>query len=274
MADTAAEGDDYRGPIIDTHFHPMLGEEPILGSSPHGPDDYLREIGPLDLKNVCSLVMAPRGDLEGTIEQNNAVLKLNRDRGNLFLPVCSVHPLDGQESLDELDRVCKEGARALKLHPNTQNFDVADPAVEEVVRRAGEHGIPVLFDAYSPFDADQAGKFVMLSVKVPESRIILAHAHGSRFPDLVVYDILSRYPWWTRNVWIDLSATGPMFADSPFAEQFAWVLRKVGIDRLLFGSDYPMDNPRAAVRNILKLPFTKEEFKGIFHDNAAALFKL
>jgi hypothetical protein len=45
------------------------------------------------------------------------------------------------------------GCTWLKLHPNTQAFDVADPAVHEVVARATEHGLPVLFDAYSPWAA-------------------------------------------------------------------------------------------------------------------------
>ena len=34
------------------------------------------------------------------------------------------------------------GAAWLKLHPNTQRFDVADPAVATVVRKAAEHGLP------------------------------------------------------------------------------------------------------------------------------------
>lgn len=264
----------YNDSIIDTHFHPMLGKNPLLGNSPHGPDDYLREIKPLDLEHVCALVMAPKSNIEKTIEQNDAVLQLGRSSGKFFLPVCSVHPFDGKDALDEIDRVCKNGAMALKLHPNTQDFDVADPSVEEVVKRATENNIPVIFDAYSPFDSNQAGKFVLLAMKFPEARLVLAHAHGSRFLDLIVYDILSKYPWWNRNVWVDLSVTGPMYANSPYAEQFTWVLRRVGVDRLLFGSDYPLDNPKTAAITIMKLEFNNKEFRMIFHDNAARLFNL
>jgi predicted TIM-barrel fold metal-dependent hydrolase len=140
-----------------------------------------------------------------------------------------------------------------------------------VVRRAAERGLPVLFDAYSPWDADQPGKFVNLATAVPESRLILAHAHGPGFPQLLVYDILARYPWWGRNVWIDISVTGPMLAGGPFAEQLRFVLRKVGTDRVVFGSDYPVDDPLEAVRAVAELGFTDEEQAAILHDNAAAL---
>ncbi|MCI4366612.1 MAG: amidohydrolase, partial [Thermoplasmata archaeon] len=122
--------------------------------------------------------------------------------------------------------------------------------------------------------ADQPGKFVMLAMAVPDAQLVLAHAHGPRFPDLLVYEILARYDWWRRNVWIDLSATGPLFARSPFAAQFEWVLRQVGIDRLLFGSDYPLCEPRDAVDAIAGMGFSSKEQRKIFHTNAARLYGL
>jgi hypothetical protein len=174
-------------------------------------------------------------------------------------------------ALREIDRVAAAGAAWLKLHPNTQRFDVADPAVTRAVRLAAENRLPVLFDAYSPWDANQPGKFVNLATEVPESRLILAHAHGPGFPQLLVYDVLARYPWWRRNVWTDISVTGPLLAGGPFAEQFTWVLRKFGADRVVFGSDYPLDDPMAAVRAVASLGFTDEEQAAILHDNAAVL---
>lgn len=216
--------------------------------------------------------MAPKGDMARTREQNDSVLELCKKEGGVFYPVCSVHPSDGNEAEGEIDRVAGLGAKCIKLHPNTQGFDVADPEVEKIVRRAAENGLPVLFDAYSPFDAYQAGKFVMLAMNVPDARIILAHAHGAHFLDLMVYGILAKYQWWKRNVWVDISATGPLFSGSPFAEQFRWLLRKVGIDRLLFGSDYPLDKPAEAVEAIVNLEFRPEELHRIFFQNASELF--
>ncbi|MHB1908448.1 MAG: amidohydrolase family protein [Nitrososphaerales archaeon] len=264
----------YSGPIIDVHFHPMLGKEPILGSLPHAPENYLDLVKGLDVRFIGSLTIAPTGDLTKTRDENDALLKLAKETNGRFFPVCSVHPLDGIDALQEIDRVASLGAKALKLHPNTQQFDVADPSVEQVVARASMKKLPVLFDAYSPFDANQAGKFVMLAMKVPEAKLILAHAHGNRFSDLLVYEILARYPWWKRNVWIDLSATANLLSESPFSEQFVWVLRKVGVDRLLFGSDYPLDNPRSAFKGVVNLKFTNNELERIFFGNASELLNL
>jgi hypothetical protein len=263
----------YYGPVIDAHTHPMLDPESQIVAVPHPPEAYRALVDGSQVSRAAAITIAHHGDLDRTCARNNAVIKLAQDSDRFFFPVCSVHPADGPAALEEIDRVAAAGAAWLKLHPNTQAFDVADPAVAKVVSKATERGLPVLFDAYSPWDANQPGKFVNLAMAVPESRLILAHAHGPGFPQLLVYDILARYPRWGRNVWIDISVTGEMLAGSPFAEQLAWVLRKVGIDRVIFGSDYPVDDPLAAVRAVAELGFTDDEQAAILHDNAAALLK-
>jgi predicted TIM-barrel fold metal-dependent hydrolase len=249
----------------------MLDPEGQIVRAPHPPEAYRALVDGSRIAHAAALTIARSDDLKRTSARNDAIVRLSRDSGGFFYPVCSVHPADGAAAAAEVDRVAAAGAAWLKLHPSTQDFDVADPAVEAVVRRAAERGLPVLFDAYSPWDANQPGKFVNLATAVPEARLILAHAHGPGFPQLLLYDILARYPWWRRNVWTDISATSPMLAGGPFAEQFTWVLRKFGTDRVLFGSDYPIDDPLAAVAAVAKLGFTDEEQAAILHDNAAAL---
>jgi uncharacterized protein len=139
------------------------------------------------------------------------------------------------------------------------------------VRRATAAGLPVLFDAYAPWDADQPGKFVRLVQAVPEARLILAHAHGPSFPQLLVYALFAPYPWWRRQVWVDISATANLLAGGPFAEQFVWVLRKFGIDRVIYGSDYPIGDPVADLEAAKSLGFDDAELAAVLYDNAAAL---
>ena len=249
----------------------MLDPNESILADPHPPESYLSLVNGSRVTRAAAITIARPNSLDRTRARNDDLLQLAEDSGGFFYPVCSVHPADGRAALDEIDRVAADGAAWLKLHPNTQQFDVADPAVARVVRRATENGLPVLFDAYSPWDANQPGKFVNLAMEVPDAKLILAHAHGPSFPQLLVYDVVSRYPWWQRNVWIDISVTGPMLAGGPLAEQFTWVLRKVGTDRIIFGSDYPLDDPLTAVRAVAVLGFTDEEQAAILHDNAAGL---
>jgi predicted TIM-barrel fold metal-dependent hydrolase len=252
----------------------MLLQSQQMFGAPHPPEDYLEKIEGLGIVHAAALVMAPRGDLPLTRELNDRVIELASRHDGLFFPVCSVHPFDGEDALSELRRVAEHGARWLKLHPITQDFDVADPLVAAVVTEASRLDLPVLFDAYCPWDPAQPGKFIQLAREIPDSKLILAHAHGPNFIDLLAHQILSHFSWWPRRVWFDISATTALLADGPLAEQFVWVLRKVGIDRVLFGSDYPYDSPRVALDAVRSLGFSSDELQAVLYDNAADLLGL
>jgi predicted TIM-barrel fold metal-dependent hydrolase len=257
--------------VIDCHTHPLVHPSQQLIEEEHTGDAYRARVAGSGIELAAALVMAPADDIARTRALNNGVLNLASTSDGFFFPVCSAHPFDGELAMRELERVRERGARWIKLHPNTQRFDVADPRVTDLVTKCAELGMPVLFDGYSPWDPGQPGKFVQLAMAVPSARLILAHAHGPQFPSLLVYEALARYPWWNRRVWIDISVMGPLYAESPFAEQFTWVLRKVGLDRVLFGSDYPMDQPETAVAQVRRLGFSEEELALIFYENARRL---
>jgi uncharacterized protein len=259
------------GPIIDCHTHPLVHESQRLLPADHPAGDYRARVEGLGIERAAALVMAPRGNLELTRTLNDAVLALAGEHDGFFFPVCSVHPADGDEAARELERVVAAGARWLKLHSFTQEFDVAAPEVASLVRTAGDLGLTVLFDAASPTDVAQTGKFVQLALDVPDTRLILAHAYGTDFPKLLTYEILARYEWWPRKVWVDISATASLLAGGPFAEQFTWVLRTMGVDRVLFGSDYPVEDPGRAIEAVAALGFTAQEQRAILYDNAAQL---
>jgi uncharacterized protein len=263
----------YDGPIIDAHMHPMFAPDDQLAADPHPPEAYRTLMQGTAVTRAAAITVAPAGNMELTRTRNDSILKLAADSGGYFLPVCSVHPADGEAAVAELDRVAAAGSRWLKLHPISQSFDVADQAVTDIVRHASSLGLPVIFHADSPIDADEPGKFVKLALTVPDCRLILGHALGPSFPQLIVYSQLTRYTWWQRRVWVDISATVSMLADGPFADQFGWILRRIGIDRVLFGSNYPVDGPLEAIRATKNLGFTDAELQAVMHDNAAELLK-
>jgi predicted TIM-barrel fold metal-dependent hydrolase len=49
------------------------------------------------------------------------------------------------------------------------------------------------------------------------------------------------------------------------------MLREVGVDRVIFGGDYPLDEPPAAVRAVISRGFTDGELAAILRRNTAAL---
>lgn len=93
----------------------------------------------------------------------------------------------------------------------------------------------------------------------PDSQIVLAHSLGPKFTQLVMFSLANHRLGRARNVWFELSAVAPMFADSPYAEHLAWVLRNHGLDRVVWGSDYPIFTPEEAWTSLTGLGLTEHE---------------
>jgi predicted TIM-barrel fold metal-dependent hydrolase len=261
--------DPYRGPIVDTHVH-VNSHAGQRDDSPEAVERALNEAG---VAQAALINIARRGQLEQTHEGNDVIAALVQRAPGRYFGFGSVHPDDGESALLELDRMAKVGLRGLKLHPNTQRFDVASPAVDRVVKRATALRLVILFDSYSPFDPAEIGKFVNLAIANPEARIILAHLGGARFREMLVFAALKYYPQLKVQVWFDLSYVAHMVAGSPaLSDELRHVCRQVGVEHVLFASDFPLISPRQAIADVHALGFTPGEERQIFHDNAAALF--
>ncbi len=261
----------YNGPILDPHIHVFFDEE--VGKAVH----KTRKVTPSAIEELlkgskiqAGLMVMATGSLEQSTADNDMVIEMASGIANAF-PIGSVNPHHGDEALVELDRMVSKGVRWVKLHPNSQRFDVADPNVARIVKRAGELGVPVTFDASVMLDADQIGKFIMLAITNSGTDIVLAHMGGPRFDELSFLKAFEMYPWWQRNIWLDISFTVPLYASSPRKESLVWTLRTVGIDRVLFASDYPAHTPAQTAKALQSLGLAPDEEAAIFYGNTRGL---
>ena len=86
--------------------------------------------------------------------------------------------------------------------------------------------------------------------------------------------IRRNHPYMFNNLWFDISATILMMVDSPYQEQLEWIIRNVGTDRVLFGSDDPTTTLSESIEAFYKYNFNEDERTQILYKNAAALLKL
>lgn len=274
IASAAHADTGYHGPIIDAHAHIRFTDTDAVnpdqgkGTAPIAAIDDAAGV-----TQSALIVIARAGQMDQTRAQNDAVIAAAKASNGRFYPVASVHPADGADALAELDRMAAAGVKVIKLHPNTQNFDVSDPAVAAVVQHCGEKGLIVLFDSYKPWDLSEIGKFLLLAATHPQARLILAHMGFSTFRETVAFAQLRKLGM-GQNVYFDLSAIAVVYANSPVQPELVWTIRKIGVEHFLFGSDWPVDTPAVAEKAVRDLGFTAGEQKLIFHDNAAKLIGL
>jgi uncharacterized protein len=266
----------YSGKIIDIHGHTWFSDaeaKAIWPFRPATPETNIANVKKLGIAKAGIIVMAPKGDMKKTREQNDQVVKFASEYPDKIIPIGSVHPDDGEDALKELERLARMKVKIIKLHPNVQLFDVASPNVAKLAQKAGDLGFILLFDGYAPLDSTQMDKFARLAMSTPKARFIIAHMGGPRFQSVLAFQNLALYGF-QRNVWFDLSWYTHRIVTSPYKDEFVWVARQVGVDRLLFGSDFPFVSREEAMQDISNLGFNKDELEKIFHSNAEALLGL
>ena len=257
-------------PVFDVHVHLRDGETSLREYR-----DKVHAVG-LELSGIGAMWFggphqAPQGDLAKIRAGNDKVIALAAAHPDV-LPIATVHPYDGDAALAELARVAAAGVKVLKIHAHTQRFDVSDPRVEALARRAGELGITVLMDNANILPGDSE-KLFNLVVRVPKTKFILAHIGGLNFRFWNILALARTADGFGfDNLYFDISATVLVVADSPVEEEFLWTLRNVGMDHVLLGSDYPQIGLDTTVEAFERLDLTADEKAKIRSGNAMKLF--
>ena len=173
----------------------------------------------------------------------------------------TMHP-DYEDVCGELERIKKNGLRGVKLHPDFQHFCLDDEMAIAMFEAMARLGLPALIhtgDYRYPYS--EPARMARVLDRVPHLKVICAHLGGwSVWTD--AWKELAGRP----GVWVDTSSS--LYAISP--EEGAEVIRHYGADRVFFGTDYPMWNPKEEVQKFLRLPLTEEEQEKILHLNFEA----
>lgn len=257
-------------PVFDVHVHLRDGETSLQQYR-----DDVRAAG-LQLSGIGVMWFggphqARQGDLATIRAGNDRVIALAAAHPDV-LPIATVHPYDGDAALAELARVAAAGVKVLKIHAHTQGFDVSDPRVEALARRAGELGLTVLMDNANILPGDSE-KLFNLVVRVPKTTFILAHIGGLNFRFWNILALARTADGFGfENLYFDLSATVLVVADSPVEEEFLWTLRNVGLDHVLLGSDYPQIGLDVTAKALDRLDLSDEEKAKVRSGNAMKLF--
>lgn len=163
----------------------------------------------------------------------------------------------------ELERMVDMGIRGIKIHPDFQKVDLDHPKAVDMYRAIAKAGLPVLFhigdDRYDYSSPERLGNLIR---QVPDLIAIAAHFGGWQTWD---QSCDQHFP---ENVFYDTSSS-LMFLGKERALDY---LERMGPERFLFGTDFPMWTPESELERFLNLGLDETTRDRILYQNFEALF--
>lgn len=179
---------------------------------------------------------------------------------------------DGARHLKDLAET--HGARGIKIHPVLQTFMPDDPRMEPIYRTCVELGLPVLSHSGAARGGARFGEpaaFTPTLRAFPELTLVLAHLGGASWKQTTA--LARAFPQVTFDLCEIIEWTGAPGA--PTMEELAGLIRDVGADRVMLGTDFPWYDLDRSAGLVMELPgLSPEERLGILGANAARILNL
>lgn len=173
----------------------------------------------------------------------------------------AIHP-DYDDIPALIDKLVLSGMKGVKIHPDMQKFALDDKKTFSMFE-ALEGRIPILIhtgDKRYCFSGPKQMKKVLEAF--PGLTCICAHLGGwSEWQD--AWRFLSGF----ENAYIDTSSS--LYALD--REEAAGIIRRFASERVLFGTDYPMWDPKDELDRFMRLPLTDDEKERILCENALGI---
>lgn len=179
-----------------------------------------------------------------------------------FIGLAAWHPelTDLERELDDIER---KGLRGIKLHPDFQQFYLDDAKMLPLYRAANERKLPILFHMGDyRTDFSSANRLMNVLDKLPDFTCIAAHLGGYTEWETARAELSG------TNVYVDTSSSLATLT----REQALQSISHFGVNRTLFGTDFPMWEPKEELELFFALGLSEEENRLILYDNFAHLF--
>jgi predicted TIM-barrel fold metal-dependent hydrolase len=287
--------------IVDTHLHLYrtaeegeagkggyeiweYGAKPDVHFSAH-PGDYASAVEALESSGTSFAIVTNLLDtFRPGVRPADDLVAFNRwlcddvaAKDGRFIPLIGVDPnlmsvADNAAHLE--DMATDHSAQGIKLHPPLQRLDFADRAIWPLIETCARLDLAIVSHSGPSRDGSGLGEpdaFRPVLDAFRSLRIVLAHMGGAAWRQLP--GVARDYP----NVFFDLceiiEQTGA--PNAPTREELASLVRTVGVERVMMGSDFPWYDIDHTVEAVLDLPgLSTGEKHRILGENGAEFFRL
>ena len=255
--------------IIDFHIHPFDAESNICAyrnGIDMSEEDMISTLRASGISRAAGSVIITKGRerfndvFDKQCAANRLALKMRDASGGFFIPGFHINPNFVKESIEEIEFMASEGVRLIgELVPYHDGWDsFSHEGLHPILEAAEHYGMAVSFHT---MNADTIDAMVKAH---PGVTFIAAHP-GERDQLYGHIERMKRYD----NLCLDISGTGLMRYHS-----LKLLVKELGSERILFGTDYPTCNPASYVGGVLMEMLPDSDLENIFSKNAKRILGL
>ena len=260
-------------PVIDTHCHIYPDKIALKAANGIGAfyDIGMNFDGRLDtLKTVSSKAHVTHSvifSVATTPRQvrsiNNFIAENVKSGAGRFTGLGAMHP-DSEDMEGDIEQILALGLKGVKLHPDVQGFPIDDERGRHICALCEKHHLPLLIHCGDyRYDYSNVNRLKPILEDFKDLQVIGAH-----FAGWSVWENAAEALHGFDNLVVDSSST------------FHWVnretakklIRLYSTDRILFGSDFPMWDPRDELAFWEGLQLQDEDYEKVYYKNAQKMF--
>ena len=211
----------------------------------------------------------------GRLERSNSwVCSLTRENPNL-VPFINLDPVMDERAMtaEIQDKFNNQGAKGIKLHPSIQCLFPNDRRLWPVYQTAQQLGLPIVCHSGTGDTSIQYAEpnnFIEVLDSFPGLTLVMAHL-GIGFFDEVI-SLARTYPNLQFDCCAIISSTE---AERGLSDaELTALIKEIGVERVMFGSDFPWYDPAIAIERLLRLDFSEPERRLLLGENALRIYKL
>lgn len=261
--------------VIDAHCHvypDAIAERAVAGTgnfysvpfAMDGTERTLRkaaEAAGIDHCVIQSVATSPRQ----VKSINEFIARTVKEGEGRYTGLGTLHP-DSQDIEGDVMHLKELGLHGVKLHPDIQRFPVDDERCTPFYELCSELELPILIHTGDKrYDYSNPNRLIPLLRRFPKLTVIGAHLGGWSIWE-EASDQLKEIP----NLYFDCSSSFPWIGP----EKVERIIRKLGADRVMFGTDYPMWEPKLELEVFFRMKIEEPAKKAILAENAKRIFKI
>lgn len=178
---------------------------------------------------------------------NRMVAAITRQYPERFIGYIAVNPNYPAEIGPELEKYYGiSGMKAIKIHPTFHNYPLTAPNYQEVFDFANAREGVVLSHTWG---VEHIAAFDKIAAEFPKARFILGHSGGELDAVQLALEVARKHD----NLFLDLAVS---LQYEGIVELFC---HQVGADRVLFGTDAPLLDPRYEIGRIVYADIGEKE---------------